>query len=230
PRATDRDDRGHAQRRAHVRALRSVDRDGAERQGGASGGSAGDLVERGRGLRQRGRALRAAADVSSAAARSAPRITVAGSANVDLVARCEPLPRPGETVTDARLERAPGGKGANQAVACARLGARTRFVGRIGADDLVLRSLQREDVDVGGVVRDEGETGVALVLVESSGENLIAVAPGANARLRAEEVDVGEADAVMCQLEIPLQAVRAAAAGARFFCLNAAPARGALRL
>ena len=70
-----------------------------------------------------------------------PRITVVGSANIDHVARCQHLPRPGETVTDAAFERVPGGKGANQAVAAARLGARVRFVGRIGSDDLVLRSL-----------------------------------------------------------------------------------------
>jgi len=157
-----------------------------------------------------------------------PLITVVGSANVDLVARCERLPRPGETVTDAVFERVPGGKGANQAVAAARLGARVRFVGRIGRDDLVLRSLERERVDVSGVVRDDGESGVALILVDASGENVIVVAPGANRRLRAEEVDVGEADAVMCQLEVPSEAVAAAAAGARFFCLNAAPARGPL--
>src|SRR5438067_7940939 len=105
----------------------------------------------------------------------APRITVVGSANTDLVARCEKLPRPGETVTDASLERIPGGKGANQAVAAARMGARVRFVGRIGTDDLVLRSLEREGIDTSGVVRDEGESGVALVLVDSDGENMIAV-------------------------------------------------------
>jgi ribokinase len=156
---------------------------------------------------------------------SGPRITVVGSANVDLVARCERLPRPGETVTDAAFERVPGGKGANQAVAAARLGARVRFVGRIGQDDLVLRSLRRERVDVSGVVRDEGEGGVAIVVVEASGENVIVVAPGANRRLLAGEVDVGEADAVMCQLEIPAEAVAAAAAQAHFLCLNAAPAR-----
>ena len=153
-----------------------------------------------------------------------------GSANVDLVARCERLPRPGETVTDADFARLPGGKGANQAVAAARLGARTRFVGRIGADDLVLRSLEREGVDTSGVVREGGEGGVALILVESSGENVIVVAPGANARLTPGEVDVGEADAVICQLEIPIATVVAAAANAPFFCLNAAPARGALEL
>jgi ribokinase len=158
----------------------------------------------------------------------APRITVVGSANTDLVARCGRLPRPGETLTDAQLERFPGGKGANQAVAAARLGARVRFVGRIGVDDLVLRSLEREEVDVSGVARDEGETGTALILVDANGENLIVVAPGANRRLTAADVEVGEADAVMCQMEIPADAIRVGARGASFFCLNAAPARGPL--
>lgn len=169
----------------------------------------------------------------------APRITVVGSANVDLVARCERLPRPGETVTDAVFERHPGGKGANQAVAAARLGARVRFVGRIGRDDLVLRSLEREGVDVSGVAREDGESGVALILVDARGENVIVVAPGANRRLSAADVRAGtgagartgdaDADAVICQLEIPDEAVAAAAASAPFFALNAAPARGPLR-
>jgi ribokinase len=159
---------------------------------------------------------------------SAPRISVVGSANVDLVARCERLPRPGETVTDAVFERVPGGKGANQAVAAARLGAHVRFIGRIGREDLVLRSLEHEGVDTSGVVRDEGEGGVALILVESSGENVIVVAPGANRRLTPDDVDLGDVDAVMCQLEIPHEVVATAAAEAPYFCLNAAPARGPL--
>jgi ribokinase len=159
---------------------------------------------------------------------AAPRITVVGSANTDYVARCKRLPRPGETVTDAQLKRVPGGKGANQAVAAARLGARVRFVGRIGTDDLVLRSLEREGVDTTTVTRDDGESGVALILVDAHGENVIAVAPGANRRLTAADVDVGDCDAVMCQMEIPPEAIAAAAAGAPFFCLNAAPARGPL--
>lgn len=129
-------------------------------------------------------------------------------------------------MTDAQFERFPGGKGANQAVAAARLGARVRFVGKVGRDDFVLRSLEREGVDIGCVARDEDESGVALILVQQDGENVIVVAPGANRRLDPAEVDVGEADAVMSQLEIPLAAVEAAAAQARFFCLNAAPARG----
>jgi ribokinase len=103
-------------------------------------------------------------------------------------------------------------------------------VGRIGREELVLRSLEREGVDTSGVVREEGEGGTALILVAQDGENVIVVAPGANRRLRPEEVVVGEADAVICQLEIPLPAVAAAAAQAPFFCLNAAPARGPLEL
>jgi ribokinase len=133
-------------------------------------------------------------------------------------------------VSDAVFERFPGGKGANQAVAAARLGARVRFVGRIGRDDFVLRSLEREGIDTSGVTRDQGESGVALILVEAGGENVIVVAPGANARLEPGDVAVDDADAVMCQLEIPGAAVAAAVAGARFSCLNAAPARGPLEI
>ena len=98
-------------------------------------------------------------------------------------------------------------------------------MGRIGTDDLVLRSLEAEGVDVVGVHRDEGESGVALILVDAAGENVIAVAPGANARLTAADVTVVDDDAVLCQLEIPVEAVAAAAAQAQgLFCLNAAPA------
>ena len=148
-----------------------------------------------------------------------------GSANVDLVARCSRLPAPGETIGDAAFSRIPGGKGANQAVAAARLGAAVRFVGRIGTDDLVLRSLEAEEIDVSGIRSDDGESGVALILVDDEGENAIVVSPGANGRLTAKDVAVGEADAVLCQLEIPFDAVAAAAEQASFFCLNAAPAR-----
>jgi ribokinase len=154
-----------------------------------------------------------------------PRITVVGSANIDLVARCARLPRPGETLSDATFARIPGGKGANQAVAAARLGAQVSFVGRVGRDRLVLRSLEHEGVDVSGVRVDDGESGVALIVVDDSGENVIVVAPGANARLAPEDVSVGDTDAVLCQLEIPIDAVVAAGEQAPYFCLNAAPAR-----
>jgi ribokinase len=161
----------------------------------------------------------------------APRIAVVGSVNLDLVARCERLPRPGETVSGASFDRVPGGKGANQAVAAARLGADVRFVGMVAVDDLAdeaLAGLEEEGVDTNGVgwVSEAGvHTGVALILVDGLGENQIVVAPGANAYLSPTNVDVADADAVLCQLEIPDEAVYAAAQQARFFCLNAAPAR-----
>ena len=150
-----------------------------------------------------------------------PELTVVGSINVDLVARVERLPKPGETVGGAEFQRIPGGKGANQAVAAARLGADVRFVGRVGTDTFALDALEAEGVDVTLVTRDEGETGVALIFVDAQGENVIVVAPGANARLEPHPAS----GAVLCQLEIPDEAVRAAAYDASFFCLNAAPAR-----
>ena len=154
-----------------------------------------------------------------------PRIAVVGSINVDLVARCARLPGPGETIGGADLRRIPGGKGANQAVAAARLGADVAFVGRIGTDRFALDALEREGVDVSAVRTDDGESGVALIFVDDVGENVIVVAPGANGRLAAEDVAVPGVDAVLCQLEIPVEAVGAAAAATdAFFCLNAAPA------
>jgi ribokinase len=162
--------------------------------------------------------------------RERPSITVVGSINLDVVAFCERLPRPGETLTDAELERVPGGKGANQAVAAARLGADVRFVGCVGDDEhgrLATVGLAEAGVDLSGlrVVADE-PTGVALVIVDRGGDNQIVVAPGANRRLRPDDVDPGRSDAVLCQLEIPLETVtRAAERTDGIFCLNAAPAR-----
>jgi ribokinase len=150
-------------------------------------------------------------------------LTVVGSANLDLVARCERLPRPGETVTDAEFARVPGGKGANQAVAAARLGAEVTFVGCLGQDefaDEALAGLREAGVEL-DVARAEGPTGVALILVDAEGETQIVVAPGANLALRRMQVS----GAVLAQLEIPLTAVEAAADGAEYFCLNAAPAK-----
>ncbi|MBD0290573.1 MAG: ribokinase [Thermoleophilia bacterium] len=160
----------------------------------------------------------------------APAVTVVGSVNLDLVAFCERLPRQGETVTDAELERVPGGKGANQAVAAARLGADVRLVACVGADEhgrLALAGLEEAGVDLTGVRVVDGEpTGVALILVDRGGENEIVVAPGANRKLTPADARVDGADAVLCQLEVPLETVAAAAEAADgFFCLNAAPAR-----
>jgi ribokinase len=156
----------------------------------------------------------------------APAVAVVGSINLDLVARCERLPRPGETLTGATFERVPGGKGANQALAAARLGAHARLVGAVGDDSFAgeaLVLLREGGVDLEGVRRVAEPTGVALILVGADGENEIVVAPGANGSV--EVGDLGEPDAVLCQLEIPLAAAEAAAQQARFFCLNAAPAR-----
>ena len=144
-------------------------------------------------------------------------VAVVGSANLDLVARTARLPRPGETVTGASFARIPGGKGANQAVAAARLGADARFVGAVGRDDFARQVLEamRGDGVRAEVVELAAPTGIALIVVDAVGENTIVVAPGANAELRPEHVDVGEADAVLCQLEIPLDTVVEAARRAR---------------
>jgi ribokinase len=150
-----------------------------------------------------------------------PEITVVGSINIDLVARVERLPKPGETVGGAQFQRIPGGKGANQAVAAARLGADVRFVGHVGADRFALDAVEAAGVDVSSVTCDDGESGVALIFVDAQGENVIVVAPGANARLKPNAAS----GAVLCQLEIRNEAVLAAARDASFFCLNAAPAR-----
>jgi len=157
---------------------------------------------------------------------SAPTITVVGSVNLDLVVRCEALPRPGETVTGASLNRFPGGKGANQAVACARLGARVTFVGAVGRDPFAgeaLAGLRDAGVEL-GLREVEEPTGTALITVDAAGETTIVVSPGANASVGGFEL--APADAVLCQQEIPDDAVLAAweqASG--LFCLNAAPAR-----
>ena len=154
-----------------------------------------------------------------------PNVAVVGSINLDLVARCERLPRPGETITGATFERVPGGKGANQALAAARLGATVRLGGAVGEDlfaDEALALLQAGGVELGGVRRVEAPTGVALILVGEDGENEIVVAPGANRLVDPGRLD--GADAVLCQLEIPVDAAVSAAVQARFFCLNAAPA------
>jgi ribokinase len=156
----------------------------------------------------------------------APRIVVVGSINLDLVARCERLPRRGETVTGASFSRFPGGKGANQAVACARLGAEVTIVGAVGSDphaEEALAGLRAAGVDLELQVVDE-PTGVALILVDSLGETEIVVAPGANATLG--EIRLPDHDAVLCQLEVPDQAVLSAWEQCTgVFCLNAAPAR-----
>jgi ribokinase len=160
---------------------------------------------------------------------SAPRIVVAGSVNLDLVASGAKLPAPGETVTGASFARHPGGKGANQALAARRLGAEVALVARVGRDamaDEALALLRAGGVDLSGcTVDDAAPTGVALIAVDPRGENLIVVAPGANAALTPERLLLPPADAVICQLELPLDTVaRAASLATGLFCVNLAPA------
>jgi ribokinase len=157
-----------------------------------------------------------------------PRITVVGSINLDLVARCERLPRVGETVTGATFARVPGGKGANQALACARLGAEVTLIGAVGQDSFAAEAVSelREARVTLDLETSAQPTGVALITVDAAGETEIVVAPGANGTL--DEVELPEHDAVLCQLEIPDEALVSAWEGCTgFFCLNAAPARPA---
>lgn len=166
-----------------------------------------------------------------------PRIVVVGSSNTDMTVLCARLPAPGETVVGGTFFQAGGGKGANQAVAAARAGASVTFVGRVGDDSLgreALAALAREGIVTDAVVVDRSApSGVALIMVDGRGENVIAVASGANANVCSADVErarpaIEAADAVLVQLEIPLEAVAAAlelgrAAGA-MTVLNPAPA------
>ena len=165
------------------------------------------------------------------------RVIVLGSINMDLVVQVRALPLPGETVLGGRLLTLDGGKGANQAVAAARLGAAVRFIGRVGADafgDRLLDGLDADLVDRSGVTRDPDEpSGVALIVVQAGGQNTVTVAPGANARVGEAELrrladEVQPGDVVVLQLEVPVEAVLAAAARARaaraLVVLNIAPA------
>jgi ribokinase len=166
-----------------------------------------------------------------------PHIIVVGSSNTDMIVQSDRLPLPGETVLGGDLVIAPGGKGANQAVAAARVGAAVTFVARIGQDmfgQAALANFRREGMDVRYLVQDaQAPSGVALIVVGPGGQNIIAVAPGANARLTPTDVAAAapafaEAQIVLLQLEIPIEAVLAAAQAGRAagaaVILNPAPA------
>lgn len=165
-------------------------------------------------------------------------IAVVGSLNADVSVWMESVPRPGETALGTRAALYAGGKGANQAVQAARVGARVRLVGRIGLDvlgDVVAASIAGAGVELEGVVRDaEAETGVASIWIDRSGENRIVVAQGANGRLSAADVEasrhaIAGASLVVCQLEVPLEPIERACAMAQEHgvpvLLNPAPAR-----
>jgi ribokinase len=146
-------------------------------------------------------------------------IVVFGSINMDLVARTPRLPAPGETLTGQSFQTFPGGKGANQAVACARLGAETFMVGRVGGDVFgkeLKEELGTSGVDHSYVEIDEGtSSGVALIAVEESAENMIIVIPGANGQVGNEDLKrlervLAKANILLLQLEIPMEVVLAA--------------------
>jgi ribokinase len=165
-------------------------------------------------------------------------IVVFGSINMDLVARTPRLPAPGETLTGHSFATVPGGKGANQAVACARLGAPTRMVGRVGDDvfGAALRaSLEGYGVDASGVAVAPGlPSGIAVIEVDDRGENTIVIVAGANGVVGADDlaqldVALARARMLLLQLEVPLDAVIAAARAAHehgaTVILDPAPAR-----
>lgn len=166
------------------------------------------------------------------------QVIVVGSLNMDLVTRTPRIPQPGETIIGSGFHTLPGGKGANQAVAAARLGAQVSMIGRVGDDSfgsLLLDNLAAASVDHTLVIRDpEAATGVALIVVDDAGQNSIVVASGANARLSPGDVDAGvdaiaAADVLLLQSESPMETVmRAAEVGQACgvtVILNPAPAR-----
>jgi ribokinase len=156
-------------------------------------------------------------------------IVVIGSINLDLVATVARLPSPGETVTDAELSRFPGGKGANQALAAQRLGAEVTLIACVGEDAAGVEAqalLLEGGVDLTGVrTVTDLPTGTALIAVAPSGENHIVVAPGANRALTPDVLTVPDSDALICQLEVPVDTVAKAAQEFKgFICVNLAPA------
>jgi len=145
-----------------------------------------------------------------------PVIAVFGSANMDVVTEVPRIPRPGETVLGRTVRRYPGGKGANQAVAAARLGGSVAFFGKVGADvfgEELLTELRKDGIDVTNVDQtSEHPTGLATILVDDAGENAIAYAPGANAAIDTDYVDrnldrICAADVLLLQFEIPVAVI-----------------------
>jgi len=160
--------------------------------------------------------------------RARARVGVVGSVNVDLVVRCEALPRPGETVLAGDVHRFPGGKAGNQATALARLGLDAALIARVGDDDLgqwLVDLLAANDVDTGVMQHGTGATGTAFIAVDAAGENQIIVSRGANADLDVSSVDLAGFDAVLAQMEVAADVIDEVALRARALVLNVAPAR-----
>lgn len=159
------------------------------------------------------------------------KVLVVGSANLDLVVNCERFPQAGETLLGGEFSTHPGGKGANQATAAARLGPGVAFAGCVGRDsfgNVLESSLEESKIKLAHLHRLDAPTGIASILVDAAGDNTIVVAPGANSLITAEQVDKAISDlqptVVLAQLEIPLEAVLQASQHERFI-LNPAPAR-----
>jgi ribokinase len=159
----------------------------------------------------------------------APRIAVIGSINADLVVQMPKLPSRGETVTSSEPLWFPGGKGANQAVAAARMGGQVTMYGAVGQDspgEMCLVALQESIVDVSAIAKVTSATSTALVMVEHSGENQIVVTDGANQHVAFESTAVSLAEAIIVQFEIPEEVlIQAGKASTGIFCVNAAPVR-----
>jgi ribokinase len=155
-----------------------------------------------------------------------PRVTVLGSINMDISVTVAELPSPGATVLGGAARFTPGGKGANQAVAAARLGASVRMVGCVGQDDFgrqLVEALAAEGIDTAAVaVLDGAPTGLAMITVDASGENIITVAPGANHEVSHSRI--GDTDVLVISAEIPLDVVRQALGEQPLVMLNLAPA------
>lgn len=164
------------------------------------------------------------------------KILVIGSSNTDMTIKADRLPVPGETVLGGKFIMGPGGKGANQAVAAKRLGGNVEFICKVGRDifgENALEGYRKEGMDISHVLRSDEASGVALILVDGSGENVISVAPGANGDITVEDIDsvadvIRKAGYLILQLEIPIPAVMRAAQIAHeagvYVILNPAPA------
>lgn len=166
-----------------------------------------------------------------------PKILVIGSANMDMVIQTSHFPKPGETIIGGDFSLIPGGKGANQAVAAARLGGSVCFISQLGTDvfgETNLENFKKEGIDISQIRQNPHQpSGVALITVDGKGENTIIVAPGANHHIREEDIQAAEkhfleADVILIQLEIPLSVVLASLQMAKKFdkklILNPAPA------
>ena len=165
-------------------------------------------------------------------------ILVVGSINMDLVVRVPHSPKPGETVLGGDFETFPGGKGANQAVAAARMGGNVTMIGRVGNDnfgDTLIQGLLENDVKTTHVIKDsDAPTGIAMIAVAPDGENMIVVAPGANSKVSLEDISntrelMRQSDLLLLQLECPLEIICAAVDLAKVYqvpvVLNPAPAQ-----